>query len=120
MEMHWTANQKEVWKKKVEDGMKKKARSLEYTDIFLKNCKSHGGPFINLQEVKMYVNSTTDEKKLKKDLRQEIGLQKILHPVDVKERNYLYKMNYLSAEEMVENQSILLDNDIESYACEDV
>ena len=68
----------------------------------------------------MYVNSTTDEKKLKKDLRQEIGLQKMLHPLDVKERNLLYKMNYLSAEEIVENLSILLDNDIESNGGEDV
>ena len=94
--------------------MKKKACSLEYMDILLKNCKSHGGQSINLQEVKMYVNSTTDEKKLKKDLCQEIGLQKMLHPVDVKERNHLYKMNYLSAEEMVENLSILLDNEVKT------
>ena len=39
----------------------------------------------------------------------------MLHPVDVKECSHLYKMNFLSAEEMVKNLSILLDNDIESY-----
>ena len=51
MEMHWTNVQKIFWKKKVEDGMKKKARSLEYKDILLKNCKSHRGPFTNLEEL---------------------------------------------------------------------
>ena len=55
-----------------------------------------------------------DEKKLKKDLCQEIGFQKMLHPVDTKERSHLYKMNFLSAEEMVEYLPILLDNDVDS------
>ena len=94
--------------------MKKKARSLEYKALLLKNCKTHGGPFTDLQELETYVNSVNDEKKLKKDLRQEIGFQKMLHPVDAKERNHLYKMNFLIPEEMVENLCILLDNDIES------
>ena len=41
-------------------------------------------------------------------LRQEISLQKLQHPNDVKERPLLYKMIFLTAEQMVENLTILL------------
>ena len=107
MEINWTEDQKQIWRNKVEESMKK-ARPLK--NILLRNCKSHGGSFANLKELKI----TADEKKLKKDLHQEIGFQKILHPVDVLERSHLYRMNFLSIKEIVENLSIL-DNDAESY-----
>ena len=63
-----------------------------------------------LHKLKTFVNAKADEKKQKKGLHQ-----KMLHPVDVRERSHLYKMNYLSIEEMVENLSILLGNGVESY-----
>ena len=38
----------------------------------------------------------------------------MLHPNDVHERGHLYKMNYLTNEEMAENLTILLDTEIDS------
>ena len=58
--------------------------------------------------------SNTDQKALKKGLRQEIGFQKMLHPNDVRERGHLYKMNYLTSEEFAENLAILLYTEIDS------
>ena len=83
MEINWTEDQKQIWRNTVEASMKKKACTLEYKGILLWNCKPHGGPFTNLQELKIFVNVTADKKKPKIDLHQEIGFQKMLHPVDV-------------------------------------
>ena len=113
MEVSWTKGQKELWKTKVQECAAKKKRSMQYKSLLLKKCKMHGGPFTDLKELKEYVNSSNDKKELKKDLRQEIGYQKMIHPMDVKERSHLYKMNFLSLEEIIENLSILLNEDSE-------
>ena len=114
MELSWTKEQKLAWNNKVEMAMKKKARTLEYKDVILRKCKDHGGPFVNIRELKEFINQTTDQNVLKRGLRQEIGFQKMLHPVDVRERSHLYKMNFLTTEELVENLTILLDTEIDT------
>ena len=114
MELNWTKEQKLAWNMKVEKSMKKKARIIEYKDVILSKCKEHGGPFVNIRELKDYINQTVDQKVVKRGLRQEIGFQKMLHPNDVHERGHLYKMNYLTNEEMAENLTILLDTEIDS------
>ena len=81
----------------------------QYKDLLLKKCKQHGGPVATVEDVRMLVNNESDEKKLKSCLRTEVGFQKALHPFDARERSYLYKMNYLSVEELTENLVILLD-----------
>ena len=95
--------------------MNKKVRSLEYQDLLLCKCKEHGGPFVNLPEIRNYVNKEGKHQKLlRMNLRQEIGFRKLLHPVDAKERPHLYKMNDLTCEQLVENLTILIDNTIET------
>ena len=42
-------------------------------------------------------------------LRREVAFQKMLHPFDARERSHLYKMNFISVEELAENLMILLD-----------
>ena len=59
-----------------------------------------------------FVNSVPDSEK-KKAIRQEIGFQKLMHPLDAKERSHLYRMNYLDVELMIENLVILLDDEVE-------
>ena len=39
----------------------------------------------------------------------EVGFQKGLHTLDAKKRTHLYRMNFLSVEDLVENLSIFLD-----------
>ena len=114
MELNWTKEQKLAWNMKVEKSMKKKARIIEYKGVILSKCKEHGGPFVNIRELKDYINQATDQKVLKSGLRQEIGFQKMLHPNDVRERGHLHKMNYLTNEELAENLTILLDTEIDS------
>ena len=115
MELQWTASQKHVWKTKVKEAMNKKVRNLEYKDLLLRKCKQHGGPFVNLSEVRDFVNQQKDDsKQLRTHLRQEIGFQKLLHPVDAKERPHLYKMNELTCEQLTENITILLDSTIDA------
>ena len=90
-------------------------RSLEYQDLLLCKRKEHGGPFVNLPEIRNYVNKEGKHQKLlRMNLRQEIGFRKLLHPVDAKEWPLLYKMNDLTCEQLVENLTILIDNTIET------
>ena len=52
---------------------------------------------------------------MKKAIRQEMSFQKILHPVDAKERSHLYYcMNEMEAKDLIENLVILLDNVVDS------
>ena len=71
-------------------------------------------PFVNIRELKDFINGTTNQQVLKRGLRQEIGFQKMLHLNDVRERGYLYKTNYLTNEELSENLTILLNTEIDS------
>ena len=71
-------------------------------------CKKHNGPLGTYTELTNLVNNTADKKHLKSYLRQEIGFQKMMHPFDAKERPHLYKMNFLSPEQLAENLAILL------------
>ena len=59
-----------------------------------------------------FVNNVRDSEK-KKAIRQEIGFQKLMHPLDAKERSHLYRMNYLAVDQMLENLVILLDDEVE-------
>ena len=72
------------------------------------------------------VNSTTDTNKLRKWLRLEVAFQKMLHPNDAMARHHLYRMNFLTAEQLAENLAILLDDttcakedDRVMFPCED-
>ena len=60
-----------------------------------------------------FVKKVANDAEMKKAIRQEIGFQKILHPLDAKERSHLYRMNYLGADQMIENLIILLDDEAE-------
>ena len=66
MELSWTKEQKLAWNMKVEKSMKKKARTVEYKDVILSKCKDHGEPFVNIREVRDFINQTTDLKVLER------------------------------------------------------
>ena len=109
VEISWTADQRRCWKEKIEESVKKNTRKGKYKDLLLNQCKRHGGPFTSRSEIRDLVKKTHDQKILKSYLRSEVGFQKALHPFDAKERSHLYKMNFLSVEELIENLTILLD-----------
>ena len=109
MEKEWTKQQKERLKQKIKDAVAKRARKSQYKEILLKKCKLHGGPVTSAEEVRNLV-IRIDDNDLKSCLRAEIGFQKALHPFDAQERSHLYKMNYLSVDELVENLVILFDD----------
>jgi hypothetical protein len=112
MELTWSTLQRQEWRARVEHSMQKKARSMEYMDLLLAKCKEHMGPFVNSGEVKAFLTRCAeDEKALKSSLRQEIGFQKCLHPVDARERHDLYRMNYMTSQQLAANLIVLLDRD---------
>ena len=119
MELTWTISQREEWRARVAHGLQKKARNMEYMDLLLAKCKEHKGPFVNSEEVKAFLATCTeDEKVLKSGLRQEIGFQKCLHPVDARERTDLYRMNYLTSQQLAANLIVLLTRDIDDNSQE--
>ena len=89
--------------------MKKNSWKSHYKDHLLIQCKRHGGPLTSTSQIRDLVNETHDLTNLKSYLRSEVGFQKALHPFDAKERSHLYKINFLSVEELIENLTILLD-----------
>ena len=90
--------------------MRKKIRSGEYKHALLRKCKGYGGAFTSISELTEFVQNSTDTLSLRRVLREEVGFQKMLRPVDVKERGLLYKMNFICVEEVIENLSKLLDD----------
>ena len=60
--------------------------------IVLEKCQPNKGARTRLKQLNPFIKSRP-EKSLKSDLRLEINLQKIVHPVDAKVRPHLYKMN---------------------------
>ena len=120
MEVSWTTIQKQAWKEKIEEAIKKNSRKDNYKDLLLIKCKENGGPTSSTSDVNDMVARITDQKKLKACLRTEVGFQKALHPFDSKERSHLYKMNQLSVEEMIENLLILFDTSTNHEVGEDI
>ena len=120
MEGCWNQKQTDVWKEKIKSSLQKKVRSAQYKDVLLKRCKDHGGPLLSAEDVANHIQKNNDKKKLKGELRAEVGLQKALHPFDARERPHLYKMNFLSVDMLTENIVILLDKSEEDVAKDEV
>ena len=59
-------------------------------------------------------------KKLKSFQRQEISFKKVMHPVDTKVRPDLYKMNFLTREQLLGNLTILVDSDLSDADQEEI
>ena len=122
MELRWTGDQKDKKIQYLQASLAKKRRHDEFADQVLKKCKSHSGPVTNATELKKIV--TENPGKVKQILRVEIQLQKCLHPGDVAARPNLYKVNKLTAEQMMENLTILLTDECDVvdgivFPCED-
>ena len=111
MEVIWSSKQEAAMKEKIAANLRKRTGMKKYREILLKRCKNHGGPVVTMEELKQLVKET-EEEKLRSCLRQEIAFKKVMHPLDAKEKPHLYKMNFLSHEELLENLVILLDADI--------
>ena len=92
MELFWTTGQEQELKRRVKENMRNKQRAKAYGDLILKRCKQHNGPITNLKELQTFVKKTPKED-LRKNLRNEIIFQRVMHPIDAKERNHLYKEN---------------------------
>ena len=108
MEVEWTKSQKEVSKKRVQESLKKKQHKNDYADVILQRCKQHNGPITNTKELKDFVKKTSNNE-TRKHRRNEIIFQRLIHPIDAKERPYLYKVNDVNTDQLLENFAILLE-----------
>ena len=113
MEVKWTEKQRDAMNQKLTENLKKRAGMDNYREI-LQQCKKHEGPVLTASELKALVKRCgDDEKRLKSFLRQEVGFKKVMHPVYAQERPDLYKMNFLTREELLENLMILMDTSLD-------
>jgi hypothetical protein len=111
MEVKWCDDQNKKLREKIIANIRKKANMDKYKDILLQKCKDHNGPIVSTKDLKHLIKQSGDE--LKKFLRQEVAFKKVMHPLDARERPDLYKMNYLTQEQLIENLTILVDESAE-------
>ena len=64
MELIWTDKQKQCWKTKVQDSLRKNTRNTRYKELLLQRCKRHGGPLTSVEELGDLVNNQSDKKNL--------------------------------------------------------
>ena len=115
MELKWSAKQKELKKKHLLECFQKKLRANDFVDQLLVKCKQHQGPFTSINEVKALVKNNPTE--LKSFLRLEIQYQRVTHPRDAEARKDIYRVNKVSLEEMIENLTLILSDEIEAQDC---
>ena len=47
----WTDKQRQQWKEKKSENLKKKQLMKDYIDVLLKKCKDHGGPITDIKKL---------------------------------------------------------------------
>ena len=108
MEVNWTKDQHIKLRDKVKENLNKKNNANQFAIAILEKCKLHNGPFTTIKQVKDNIKDSSSAD-VRKVLRQEITFQRVMHPADAKERTELYKLNFLSNEELLTNLCILLE-----------
>ena len=108
MEIKWTEDQKKKCKDKIVKIFQKGNEANAYADTILKRCKDHNGPITSLKELAQFVKETPAND-LRKFIRQEVIFQRILHEKDGAEHPDLYKVQNYTADQMIENLTILLE-----------
>ena len=98
MERDWTSEQRELFKVKLKESLRKNNRD-GFADTLLKKCKEHDGPISSIDDLTKLLGKY-DEESLKKILRQEIQYHKVFQARDSQEHPDIYKVNNLSVEDM--------------------
>jgi hypothetical protein len=108
----WKIKQKEVLKRKIEKSQETGRKIEEKYLTLLRACKACGGPCLSQGEVQNALKIYgTDEKSVKKILKQEISYRKLHCPQDVIERPALYKLNKLSIQQLTNNLMCLVSTE---------
>ena len=109
MERDWTSEQRELFKVKLKESLRKNNRD-GFADTLLKKCKEHDGPISSIDDLTKLLGKY-DEESLKKILRQEIQYHKVFQARDSQERPDIYKVNNLSVEDMSNNLMLMFSHD---------
>ena len=103
-------NKKKLKKNKIEELVERGKHRDNYIDKVLAKCKSWGGPFLCIDDMKAVISGKSDDDQ-RKILRHEITFHKSTHPNDALIRKKLYLINQQDVPTMIYNLGISLSND---------
>ena len=90
-EEKWNQSQYEQLKQRLEDKLKKSARTKDYTQKLLHNCKSWGDPATWIEELKQSLQEKPDQQVI--TVKTELAYYVHIHKADKIDRPHLFKQN---------------------------
>ena len=107
-ENSWNEKQQVKLKERLELKLKKAQKTKDYTKKLLQDCKSWGGPCTSVDELHQVLNGKDNHSHI---LKTEMAYYAHTHKADKIARKQLFRINGITYEEMLENLSILLDDE---------
>ena len=104
----WNEIQQIKLKERLELKLKKAQKVKEYTRKLLQDCKSWGGPCTSVDELHQVLIGKDTQNQI---LKTEMAYYAHTHKADKIARKQLFRINGITYEEMLENLSILLDDE---------
>ena len=109
----WNEKQQTKLNERLELKLKKAQKVKDYTKKLLQDCKSWGGPCTTVDELhKVLAGKDTQNRILKTEMAYYVHT----HKADKILRKYLFRINGISYEKMLENFMILLDDEHEGQS----
>ena len=88
-EKDWTAKQKQIHRKIMQEKLAKKSKTNNYTDTLLQKCKTWNGPVTSVDELQMAIKRNPDNQTAL--VRTELAYYRNTHPDDVRSNPDLFK-----------------------------
>ena len=107
-ENSWNEKQQVKLKERLELKLKKAQKAKDYTKKLLQDCKSWGGPCTSVDELHQMLNGKDNHSHI---LKTEMAYYAHTHKADKIARKQLFRINGITYEGMLENLSILLDDE---------
>ena len=107
-ERNWDADQKKKNNDRLQEKINKAKRGQDYVMRLLKDCKTWRGPATTGEELRESLSGRDDQQHI---LRTEMAYYAHTHKQDRIANKDLYRINGISFEDMLENLTILLDDD---------
>ena len=108
MKKHGTKNRRNSRAKNIKTLIEKGKKRDNYIDKVLAKCKSRGGPFVCIKEMKAVLDGKSDDDQ-RKILRHKITFH--THPNDALEMKEMYLINRQKVSTMIYNLEIILLSD---------
>ena len=105
-EADWSEQQKDFYRRKIEENMMNARNASNYTNKLLQWCKTWNGPACSIEELQSILARKPDISE--QIVRTELAYYRDTHRADVIADPHLFKLNKLSHEDRLGNVCILL------------